>query len=179
MSRSLPFRLRPLAVLASLAFAAPAWAATPTPEIQRPAASAQALNVAHTVRTIPEACTRLEGSFAANAATPYALKPVRTSANCQARARFVDATKVKPSTASGWILNDIVRIPSAACTSQQAVVQVWRKPADKAAPPTKDAQGRARIYLQDAKKSAQANTLNAIPQFAAVLSMEGTACRAG
>lgn len=168
MSRFLP--------LAALAIAFAASATTPTPEIQRPAGTPQALGTVHTVRTIPEACARLEGAFVANAAAPYTLKPVRTSANCQPRARFVDAAKAKPSTATGWILNDVIRVPSKSCASQQAVVHVWRKPADKAAPPTQDAQGRARIYLQDAKASANANTLNAIPQFAAVLTVKGTTC---
>jgi len=170
------FRYRPIAAIPLLVFAASTFAATPAPEIQRAAATAQALNVVHTVRTIPEACARLEGAFVANAAAPYSLKPVKTSANCQPRARFVDAAKAKPSVAGGWILNDVVRIPSASCASQQAIVQIWRKPADQAAPPVKDAQGRSRIYLHDATSSAKANTLTAIARFAAALSIEGKAC---
>ena len=170
-------RLGPIFVFATLVLSsAAASAAAPTPEIQRPAVSAQAINAVHTVRTIPEACARLEGMFVAGAAVPYALKPVKTSPKCQGRARFVDGSVAKPSASTGWILNDVVRIPSAACASQQAVVHVWRKPADKAAPPARDAQGRSRIYLQDAKNSAKAKTLTAIPQYAAVLSIEGKAC---
>lgn len=169
-------RLFPIAALATFALSAHAPAAAATPEIQRPAASAQALNVPHTVRTIPEACARLEGAFVANPAAPYVLKPVRTSPKCQARARFVDGAKAKPSASTGWILNDVVRIPSVACASQQAVVNVWRKPASNV-PPAKDAQGRARIYLKDANDSAKANTLDAIAQYAAVLVLEGSACR--
>ena len=172
MSRPGPISAFAALVLSSAA----ASAAVPTPEIQRPAVSAQAINAVHTVRTIPEACARLEGMFVAGAAVPYALKPVKTSPKCQGRARFVDGSVAKPSASTGWILNDVVRIPSAACASQQAVINVWRKPASNT-PPAKDAQGRARIYLKDASDSAKANTLDAIAQYAAVLQIQGNACR--
>lgn len=161
------------AVLATLVFAAQAHAANPAPEIQRPVGKAQAAGSVHTLRTIPEACARLEGRFTGQAATPYALQPVRTSANCQPRAQLVDPAKARPSQATGWILNDVIRVPSAACSGQVAQVLVWRKPAAKATPPRLDAQGKSRVYLQDAKERARAGQLNAVPQFAAVLQVDG------
>jgi hypothetical protein len=162
-----------LAALAALA--SPALAADPRPEITRAAAKPQATGVLHTLRAIPEACTRLEGAFTGQVAEPYRFTVVRTSAACQARARFVDAAKAKPSTQAGWVLNDLIRVPSANCPSQQAVVRVWRKPGN-ASPPALDAQGRARIYLQDARKASTA-TSGATPMFAATMVLEGTACR--
>ena len=65
-------------------------------------------------------------------------------------------------------------MPSAACPSQQAVVRVWRKPVVIAQ--KLDGQGQSRIYLDDAKKAAQAGNIAAIPMFAAAMSVEGKAC---
>lgn len=158
-----------LVPMASLALAA-----EPQPEITRAAAKPQATGVLHTVRAIPEACARLEGAFTGQVAEPYRFAVVRTSANCQARARFVDADKAKPSMQAGWLLNDLIRVPSSSCPSQQAVVRVWRKPG-RAAPPALDAQGRARIYLQEARKLEGAAA--AVTMFAATMALEGTACR--
>ena len=167
--------MRIAVVLFAAALSLPALAADPTPEIQRPAASPQALGAVHTLRQIPEACARLEGQFTGQAALPYKFAVVRTSPNCQPRARFVDAAKAQPSLAAGWKFNDVIRVPSAACPSQQAVVRVWRKPAD-VAPPKLDAQGQARLYLGDEKAKAAANQLAAIPMFAAAMAVEGKAC---
>jgi hypothetical protein len=150
-------------------------ASDPVPEIKRDAATPQAVGALHTLRGIPEACARLEGQFTGDPAQPYRFDVVRTSPNCQARARFVDAAKAKPSTASGWILNDVIRVPSAACPRQQAVVRVWRHPAD-ATPPKLDAQGRSRIYLQESVDKAKANALPPIPMYAAAMAVEGGAC---
>jgi hypothetical protein len=150
-------------------------ASDPVPEIKRDAATPQAVGALHTLRGIPEACARLEGQFTGDPAQPYRFDVVRTSPNCQARARFVDAAKAKPSTASGWILNDVIRVPSAACPRQQAVVRVWRHPAD-ATPPKLDAQGRSRIYLQESVDKAKANALPPIPMYAAAMEVEGGAC---
>jgi hypothetical protein len=147
-------------------------AKTPPPEIVRPPATPQAVGIAHTLRTIPEACARLEGRFTGEAAEPYTFAAVRSRPNCQPRARFVDAAQAKPSTASGWVLNDEIRVPNAACPSQQAVVRVWRKPVD-VAPPKLDAQGRARLYLQEAQQAAQADRIAPVPQFAAQMAVEG------
>ena len=160
----------PLLLLAAL----PAFAADPVPEITRPAGTPQANGVVHTLRQIPEACARIEGAFTGQAAEPYKFAVVRTSPNCQPRARFVDAAKAKPSEASGWKFNDLIRVPSAACPSQQAVIRVWRKPVDQTQ--KLDGQGQSRIYLEDAKKSAAAGNIAAIPMFAAVMSVEGKAC---
>ena len=148
--RLAPSSLLLLALAPCLAFAAQ----DPTPEIKRQASTPQAEGKAHTLRTIPEACARIEGQFTGLAADPYKFTLARTSANCQPRARLVDAAKVKPSTKDGWIFNDVIRVPSASCPAQEAVVRVWRKPAD-AAPPDLDAQGRSRIYLKDATDAAK------------------------
>ncbi|GAA4859562.1 hypothetical protein [Luteimonas vadosa] len=167
-------RLSLLAAAAALV-AGPVLAADPKPEISRPAATPQAVGAAHTLRQIPEACARLEGMFTGQAAEPYKFAVVRTSASCQARARFVDAAKAKPSPASGWKLNDLIRVPNAGCPSQEAVVRVWRKPTGNA-PPKLDAQGRSRIYLQESKEAAAAGKLAAIPMFAAEMGVAGKAC---
>lgn len=151
-----------------------ALAALPTPEIERPAAAAQAVGAVHTVRQIPEACTRIEGRFTGTAAQPYDMQLVRTSPQCQARAVFLDAGKVTPSEAAGWKLNEVVRVPSAACSTQQALIEVWRKPAGQRV--ALDGQGQNRVYLEDAKAQAAAGRLAALPAYSARLSMEGAAC---
>ena len=150
-------------------------AADPAPEITRPASTPQANGVLHTVRQIPEACSRLEGTFTGTAAAPYTLNVVRTSATCQPRARFVDAATAKPDVTSGWKLNDVIRIPSAMCPAQQAVVRVWRKPVEQAV--ALDGEGQSRIYLADAKKDAAAARAVPLPQFAQVMTVEGKACK--
>ena len=163
----------PLALVLLLSNAARA--SDPVPEIHRDAAAPQAVGALHTLRGIPEACARLEGQFTGDAAQPYRFAAVRTSPNCQARARFVEAAKAKPSSGGGWILNDVIRVPSAACPQQQAVVRVWRHPTD-AAPPKLDAQGRSRIYLQESVEKAKAHALPPIPMVAAAMVVEGKAC---
>lgn len=165
-----------LPLLAMLVAPAAAHAADPKPEIQRAAAAPQAVGVAHTLRTIPEACARLEGRFTGDPATPYAFQAVRSSERCGARARLVDAAKAKASVASGWILNDVVRVPSAACPAQQAVVRVWRKD-NKVAPPRLDAQGRSRIYLKEGLDAARDGELKQVPVYAAAMTLEGKPCR--
>jgi|SRR5688572_7330460 hypothetical protein len=171
-------RLLPALLLAALAL--PAIAANPKsdpkPEITREPAKPQALNAVHTLRQIPEACARLEGMFTGQAADPYAFAVVRISPTCQPRARFVDAAKAKPSEKAGWKLNDLIRVPSAACGTQFAVVRVWRKPVEVATPAL-DAQGKARIYLDEARKQAQSGQMAAVPMFAAQMAVEGTPCR--
>ena len=150
-------------------------AAEPAPEIRREPGAPQAVGAVHTLRVIPEACARLEGQFTGDAAIPYKFAAVRTSERCQSRARFVDAAAAKASVASGWILNDVIRVPSAACKAQQAVVRVWRKDV-KATPPQLDAQGRSRIYLKDNLDAAKQGDLKPIPVYAAAMSVEGLAC---
>jgi hypothetical protein len=162
-------RLLPLLLLSALAVTAHA----AKPEIDRPVGTPQGDGVMHTVRAIPEACAWLQGRFTGQRAQPYAFAAVRSSASCQPRARLVDPAKAKPSEASGWKLNDVVRVPSKDCAGLQAVVEVWRKPI-ASAPPKLDAQGRARLYLQDAKESAGKSA--AVTQYAAKVGTEGTPC---
>lgn len=168
-------RLTPLLPLMFVVAVMPAMAAEPKPEIDRAKATPQAVGAAHTLRSIPEACARIEGMFTGQSADPYKFAVVRTSPNCQPRARFVDAAKAGPSVAKGWIFNDLIRVPNASCPAQQAVVKVWRKPGANGSPEL-DAQGRARIYLGDSKEAAQADKLAAIPMFAASMAVEGEAC---
>ncbi|MDR0183762.1 hypothetical protein P8609_12405 [Lysobacter sp. UC] len=139
----------------------------------RDAVQPQAQGAVHTLRQIPEACARLEGMFTGQADDPYAFTVVRISPQCQPRARFVDAAKAKPAE-SGWVLNDLIRVPNAACPAQQAVVHVWRKPVDKTA--KLDGQGQQRIYLEEQSKKAKAGQLDAIPMYAAQMRVEG-ACK--
>lgn len=166
--------LRLLTFCAGLFAVSTAMAADRAPEIQRAPASPQAIGVAHTLRTIPEACTRLEGRFTGDAAKPYALAAVRTGTRCQPRA---DLRQQAPKAdVEGWILNDVIRVPSAACPSRQAVIRVWRKPVGAAAP-TMDAQGKARVYLKDGLDAAASGQLGAIPQYAVAMAVEGRNCR--
>ncbi|MEG3192404.1 hypothetical protein [Lysobacter sp. D1-1-M9] len=166
-------RLTPLL----FAFAAlPVLAADPKPEIGRAAAAAQAVGAAHTLRTIPEACARIEGVFTGRAADPYEFSVVRTSPRCQARAVLADAVRIKPSPATGWILNDLVRVPSAACPSREAVVEVWRKPAANGGPEL-DTQGAVRVYLDDqTQRAASVGKRSAIAKFAVAMSVQGEPC---
>ena len=169
--------LRSHMILAALLTATTAaHAADPAPEIRRAVASPQATGVVHTLRTIPEACARLEGQFTRDAAVPYKFAAVRTSERCAPRAKLVDGANAKASVANGWLLNDVIRVPEAACPSRQAVVRVWRKDI-KVAPPKLDAQGRSRIYLKDSMDAARAGDLKPIPVFAAVMALEGLACK--
>ncbi|RYF44517.1 MAG: hypothetical protein EOO27_43220 [Comamonadaceae bacterium] len=153
-----------------------AHAADPLPEITRAVASPQAVGVVHTLRTIPEACARLEGQFSRDAAVPYKLAAVRTSERCAPRAKLVDAKTAKASMANGWLLNDVIRVPEAGCPARQAVVRVWRKDI-KPVPPKLDAQGRSRIYLKDSMDAARAGDLKPIPVFATSMVLEGLACK--
>lgn len=158
----------------ALAGLSAAHAVDPKPEIAREPATPQAVGQMHTLRTIPEACARIEGRFTGQAVEPYQFTVVRTSPNCHPRARLVDAAQVKPDATQGWIFNDLIRVPNAACPSQEAVVRLWRKPTT-GAPPALDAQGRSRIYLKDATDAAKAKTPD-VPMFAAAMSVEGKAC---
>lgn len=159
-----------------LAMSFAAGAADPKPEIQRAVGAPQAVGVAHTLRTIPEACARLEGQFTGVANAPYKYAAVRTSARCQSRAKLVDAATAKASATSGWALNDVIRVPNASCHSQQAVVRVWRKDV-KNTPPKLDAQGRSRIYLKDGLDAARDGDLKPVPVYAVAMKVEGTACK--
>jgi len=145
------------------------------PEIVRGPGKPQPAGAVHTVRAIPEACTRLEGMFTGEAGQPYRFAAVKSSPDCQPRARFVDFARAQPSEAAGWKFNDEIRVPSAACPSQFAVVRVWRKPG-AVAPPELDAQGRSRIYLQEAAAKAKQGVAAQVPMYAAEMKLEGRAC---
>lgn len=169
--------LRPHMLFAALLAASiPAIASEPAPEIQRKPGAPQAVGAVHTLRVIPEACARLEGQFTGDAKMPYRFAAVRTSERCQARARLVDAAGAKASAANGWVLNDVIRVPSASCKAQQAVVRVWRKDV-KNTPPKLDAQGRSRIYLKDGLDAARAGDIKPVPVYAAAMAVEGIACK--
>ena len=166
-----------LALLAAsfATFAFTAHAAEPQPEIQRAVGAPQAVGALHTLRVIPEACARIQGKFTGNSAKPYDFAVVQTGTRCQPRAKLVDATKVKPQGKPGWIYADLVRVPSAACASQQAVVRLWRHDA-KAAPPQLDAQGRSRLYLKESVDAARQNGAGEIPVYAVEMGMAGKGC---
>ena len=53
-------------------------------------------------------------------------------------------------------------------------MRVWRKPVDVGQ--KLDGQGQSRIYLEEAKKTAAAGKIPAIPMYAAAMSVEGKAC---
>lgn len=165
------FALIPLTAAAFVFAAGSALASSP--EIERPLGTPQANGVTHLVRGIPEACAWLQGTFTGDASNPYRFAPARSSASCQARARIVDFDKAQPSEAKGWKLNDRIRVPSQACPSMTAVVEVWRKVVAVSAPKL-DAQGRARIYLQDAKASAGKKVPMTV--YSAKATVEGKPC---
>lgn len=150
-------------------------AASPAAELTRPAGKPQAVGVVHTVRGIPEACARLEGVFTGDDAAPYRISPVKTSPQCQPRARLVSFEKAHPSAEKGWKLNERIAVIREGCPAQQAVVQVWRRPG-AVAPPKLDAQGRSRIYLEDAKTQAAANPPANLTLFAVDVQVEKGAC---
>jgi len=166
-------RSRLLLCTGLLIVALPAAAADAVPELQRPVGTAQAVGAVHTLRQIPEACARLEGVFTGEAAEPYRFSIVRSSPTCQPRARFVDYTQAAPSTAAGWKLNDVIRVPNAGCPAQQAVVKVWRKPAENQ-PPKLDGQGQSRIYLEEAKQQAASGKVAPVSMFTAQMTLDGT-----
>ena len=60
--------------------------------------------------------------------------------------------------------------------AQQAVVSVWRHPADSAVPPKLDPQGKSRIYLAEGVAKARAHALSPIPLYAASMRVEGKPC---
>lgn len=170
----MPASWSPLPIVFALLLA-PAVAAPTQPEIRRPPAPAQAVGRVHTLRVIPEACARLEGVFTGESAQPYRFAAVRSSPACQPRARFVDAARARLDADAGWKLNDVIRVPNAACPGQQVVVRIWRKPGT-AAPPAHDAQGRARIYLQDAVAQARTEGAVGVTSYAASMTLAGPTC---
>ena len=149
-------------------------AAVAQPEIQREISQPQAVGQLHTLRNIPEACVRLQGQFTGDAAAPYRLEIVPRD-RCAPRAKYVEANALEkpPSTGGGWILNDLIRVPNAACPNQQAALSVWRHPVD----PTKialDGQGRMRMYMQDGNiTTPSGEKARAITMYTATLKVSG------
>ena len=160
-----------LVVLATaLAMVMPLRAEEPAPRVGAP----QQPGAVHTVRQIPEACVRLEGRYAQPGSDdPYALQVVPVGGNCQARARFVEGAEARPSSAGGWVLNDVIRIPEASCPGREAVVRVWRKAGD--ALPARDGQGQARVYLEQGRSQAAA-AAGGLTRFSAELEMPSGRC---
>lgn len=161
--------------LALFALTAQAQSGGQQPEIKRELGKPQAVGVLHTLRVFPEACTRIQGKFTGDAAKPYDFAVVQSSPRCQPRAKLVGADSVKPQGKPGWVYADEVRVPNAACPSQQAVVRVWRNNT-QAAPPKLDAQGRSRLYLKESVDAARAGDLAAIPTYAVEMGVAGKAC---
>ena len=163
-----------LSVVIAAMLPATAAAAEPSPEIRRPPAAPQADGRLHTLRTIPEACARLEGRFTGHPAAPYALTAVRSRPGCIPRARLVDAGKAKPSVARGWVLNDVIRVPRASCPAQQATIRIWRTRVP--APAQRDAQGQVRVYLRDAMAPGGPRQRVELQQYAVDLAIVGRTC---
>ena len=148
--------------------------AQPVPEVRREGPlPAQAAGVVHTLRIIPETCHFLRGRFTGVAATPYTVEAVARGGTCQARARLrgVDAAP----TGNGWVLNDVLQVPHASCPGLKATVTLWRRSGANV-PPASDAQGSARLYLQDEKLRAHNGALAQLGEYVYVVAGEGAAC---
>lgn len=172
MRRSLQF-----AAFAVLSVASLASRGGETPEIQRETGKPQAVGARHTLRTIPEACSRIEGVFTGKPDSPYLSEVVNTNPACHPRARLRDASEARPTSADGWIFNDMIRVPNAACPGQVAVIRIWRKPSATAVPPKPDAQGRTRVYIGGAQDTLKNHGFDQLPQFAVATNVEGKACQ--
>lgn len=168
--------MRRLIVFTALSVASFALMAGETPELHRDPGKPQAVGVRHTLRTIPEACARIEGVFTGKPASPYLSEVVNTNPACHPRVRLRDAGEAKPNKADGWIFNDMIQVPSAECPSQVAVVRIWRKPSATAVPPKLDAQGRARVYIGGKEDTLKNHSADQLPQYAIATNVEGKAC---
>ncbi len=167
--------MRPAIFIAAWLASAAASAQPLQPEIKRPPATPQPIGKLHALRTIPEACTRIQGRFTGDAGKPYEFSVAALGGRCQPRARLVDAFKAKAGAGPGWVLNDLVVVPSAACPGQHAVLRIWRETL-KMAPPKPDRQGTSRIYLKDGLDAARKGELNAIPSYAVDMGVVGKGC---
>ena len=169
--------MHPILIAAALVFASASVQAQDKPELQRDPGKPQAVGARHTLRTIPEACARIEGVFTGKSASPYLSEVVNTNPACHPRVRLRDAGDAKPTRAGGWIFNDMIQVPSAECPSQVAVVRIWRKPSASAVPPKLDAQGRARVYIGGAEDTLKNHGVDQLPQYAVATNVEGKACK--
>lgn len=156
-----PSILIPLLVILSGAACA---AAATSPEIARPAGSTtpQAIGMLHSLRNIPEACVLVEGLFTGDSGEPYRIE-VLPHDPCARRAQFIDASRIQPSPSqhTHWLLNDRIEVPRADHPACVATVEIWRKPGT-AAPPSLDAQGRARLYLDKPQARVDVPTYTAM-----------------
>lgn len=173
--RPLPLLLACILPLLALAALPVASAATPAaPEVRRDGPlPAQATGAVHTLRIIPETCHYLRGRFTGDAQMPYRVEAVARGGACQARSRLRQAETAP--TDAGWVLNDVLQVPHAACPGFTATVRIWRRSGGNA-PPARDAQGRARLYLQDEKQRAERGALAKLGEYVYVLASEGSAC---
>lgn len=170
-----PARTRSVALALALALAClPAIVgAQPAPEVRRDGPlPAQPAGAAHTLRIIPETCRYLRGRFTGDARAPYAVDAVARGGRCQARARL---RAVDTAPGEGWLLNDVLRVPHAACPGFEAVVTIWRRSGGNL-PPARDAQGRVRLYLQDEKQRAERSALERLGEYAYVVATDGAGC---
>lgn len=169
--------MRPIIVpcIIALALSPRLAAAEAQSEITRQPAPPMAIGQDHTVRQIPEACARIEGRFTGQEQPAYRFRVVQTGPGCSPRARLVNADEVEPDLAEGWILNDVVEIPAAGCPGLRAVATVWRLPATSRL--ELDAQGRARIYLDESRQAAGTGDVPQGELYAARLRVNGEPCR--
>lgn len=152
-----------LVALAMLPVVAAARTADPAPEVQRLAGGTpQPVGQVHSVRNIPEACVRIDGQFTGDPATAYRIQVVPHD-RCAQRAVYVEAATLQPqpSVARGWILNDRISVTRADRPECVVTIEVWRKPGDTA-PPSLDAQGRSRLYLDKPQERVAAPLFTAL-----------------
>lgn len=168
-----PFLVRCLPLLALTACPVVFAASLSTPEVRRDGPlPAQPADLAHTLRIIPETCHYLRGRFTGDARAPYVVDAVARGGRCQARARL-RAVAAPPG--EGWLLNDALRVPHAACPGFEAMVTIWRRSGDNL-PPARDAQGRARLYLQDEKQRAERSALERLGEYVYLVTTDGVRC---
>jgi len=118
----------------------------PAPEISRAAASPQANGQAHTLRTIPEACLRLQGEFTGDPAAPLPLPagahqrrlPGPGAGGRRAQGRRA-RRRLDPQRR--------IRVPAPRAPASRP----WSRlaPGREAKAPALDAQGKSRIYLEE------------------------------
>ncbi len=127
---------------------------SPSPKSSRDTGKPQAVGERAYRARHPGGLRAAGGHVHRRCAQPYKFAAVRSSPNCQARARFVDFVKAT-AFGGGW-LEVQRRDPRTQCglSSLQAVVRVWRKPAD-VAPPNWMRRAVSRIYLQEAGEQAK------------------------
>ena len=168
--------IRSMAAVAMLGMALgqPLCAQSAEPLRTRPIGSAQADGQLHTLRTIPEACVRLQGQF--GGPDGYALAAVPSAPGCQPRAQFRGVDSIDPDPAAGWLLDEIVRVPSARCPQQMLRLELWTLPVAPVQAP-RDGQGQVRIYLEQAQQGRAAGAALQRAQWTARWGLDGRCAR--